>query len=115
MLTRRVQERVQECLPAWYRCDQRSFHRSTILDLSEGGARLIAGEALPEGEVHLTLRIGSEHVSLVASRAWQKRLRRGDGYLIGLRFREQEGSESGRLRRWVRRQVQLRELQQVAG
>ncbi len=112
--TSRLRERVQECLPAWYRCDQRNFRRSFILDVSEGGARLVATEAVPEGEVHLTLRLGSEHVTLVARRAWQKPLRSGPGFLVGLAFREMEGSESERLQRWVRRRVQLRELQGAA-
>ncbi len=114
MITKRLQERVQECLPAWYRCDQRNFLRSSILDVSEGGARLVATEAVPEGEVHLTLRLGSEHVTLVATRAWQKPLRRGSGFLVGLRFGAMDSSESARLQRWVRRRVQLRELQGVA-
>ncbi|MCE7869299.1 PilZ domain-containing protein [bacterium CPR1] len=107
----RRHQRVRECLPAWYRCDQSRFLRSSVLDVSEGGARLVATEALPEGEVHLTLRLEGVHVTVLARRAWQKRLSRGEGYLIGLRFDEPPGS----VRRWVRRQVQLRELQRVAG
>jgi hypothetical protein len=105
---RRARQRVQECLPAWYRFDRCAFLRSSLLDVSEGGARLVASDTVPDGEVHLTIRLAGQHISLIARRAWQRPLRRG--YLVGLRFEEAGSADAGHLTRWVRRQVQLGEL-----
>lgn len=103
-------QRVEKELPAWYRCDQRTFRKSSLIDLSEGGARLLSREAMPQGEVHLTIKLANEHVTCLARPAWQRPLAKGDGYLVGLSFVDAAPVDSGRLNRWVRRQVQLREL-----
>ncbi|MEW6280935.1 MAG: PilZ domain-containing protein [Candidatus Eremiobacterota bacterium] len=112
---RRTSRRVEHCLPAWYRADCRNFRRSSVLDVSEGGARLVTFDPLPEnGEVHLTVRLeGQEHVTVVGRRAWQRRLRRGYGYLVGVRF-DGDGPDTSTLRRWVRRRAVMDELQGVA-
>lgn len=109
-MNRRRLERVQKDLPAWYRFDRNNFRKSAVLDVSEGGARLRLSEAMPAGEVHVTIRIANEHVTCIAQCAWQRPLARGDGYLVGLRFLDAAPVDSGRLRRWIRREVQLRQL-----
>jgi hypothetical protein len=107
---RRNLERVNKELPAWYRFDRNNFRKSAVLDVSEGGSRLMLSEAMPDGEVHVKIRVANEHVTYIAQCAWQRPLASGVGYLVGLRFLDSAPVDSGRLNRWIRRQVQLRQL-----
>ncbi len=108
MENRRSKQRVQGSLTAWYRFDRSNFRRSAVLDVSETGARMRSFDALPDTDVHVTIRVADEHLTYIARKAWQRR--EGDAYVVGLRFIESPAVDSGRLNRWVRRQVQLREL-----
>lgn len=109
-INRRRLQRVEKSLPAWYRFDQCTFRRGSVLDVSEGGARLTSPEAMPDGDVHVTIKLAEQHLTYVARPAWQRALPNGKGYVVGLRFTEAAVVDSGRLSRWVQRQVQLRAL-----
>ncbi len=96
---RRQESRHDSPVKVWYRrAGSGRFHHSDVINLSQGGARLLVDE--PFEACHIVAKNEKgQMVTARARRAWFRPVLGGRRYLVGLSFEE---LASERLSRWFR-------------